>query len=228
MESPPANWVRLQVWSPDSVALYASYFPARDREAPVALLLHDRGGQGSDLMGLAESFQASGIPVLLPDLRGEGESVTSRRGNVAPARQWGEPEKAILARDAEAICAFADAQETLRDRPWLAVAVGEAAPLAFALADSLPRFERLALLSPRSGSALPLEPGGRALPVLLFACDEDSVAAAAVRGLYELLPAGMRRMDLLPCRSRGSRMLRWVPELTERLSAWARRDAEEP
>lgn len=215
------NWVRFQVWSPDSVALLASYYPSADSSGPVALMLHDRGGQGSDLAELAQYFQAAGIPVFLPDLRGEGQSVESRHGRIPPAERWGERERHLLERDLERILLFAQNQPILRERDWVLVAVGEAAALALELKATDSRFKRLALLSPRVEEDLVPAALASPDPVLLIACDEDEEAAAWVRDLYGQLPAGARRMDLLPCRSRGARIIRWVKDLDARLHTWS-------
>ena len=67
-EGESRNWVRFQTWGVDSLELFASYYPAEPSELPVALMLHDRGGDGSDLARLATVFARSGIPVFLPDM----------------------------------------------------------------------------------------------------------------------------------------------------------------
>jgi pimeloyl-ACP methyl ester carboxylesterase len=59
----------------DGLELWAWYFPSdKGREAVPVLLLHDWGGSGSDFKGLAEHLQSAGHAVLVPDLRGHGDS----------------------------------------------------------------------------------------------------------------------------------------------------------
>jgi alpha-beta hydrolase superfamily lysophospholipase len=216
--------VRFQVWTPDSLALFASYYPTGQMTGPVALLLHDRGGEGIDLAPLAMTLQASGTPVFLPDLRGEGDSVGGARGRVQGAARWRLPERVLIRKDLAEILDFAAAQAVLRDRAWVLVAVGESAGIALELMQADSSFSRLALLSPRCEDDLDSAAFAQLEPVLLLACEDDEEGSAAVRALYERLPAPARRMDLLPCRARGARLLRWVKGLDLRVADWLRRE----
>ena len=213
------NWVRFQTWGQDSLALYATYYPTAPGRSPVALLLHDRAGEGSDLGVLATKFARAGIPVLLPDLRGEGESTSSQRGRVGPAERWGAAELPLLVKDMEGIFAFAEAQVALRDRGWVVVAEGAAGGIALAMAESDRRLVGVVLLSPltlgREFDLASLE-----IPVLLLACAADEASVETVETLYRGLPTDLRRMDVMPCRSRGHRMLNWVTDLAGRIADW--------
>ena len=66
----------------------------KDTVAPAAVLLHDSGGKRGDLTELAERLQKQGFVVLVPDLRGHGDSV----------QEGGTP--------------FAEMDEAARERLW--------------------------------------------------------------------------------------------------------------
>lgn len=80
---PPAESLELQ--TSDGVRLNAVHYPVAAPQtgptvaAPVVILLHDLGGSNESVAGLAQSLQARGIAVVVPDLRGHGGS-TSRIG----------------------------------------------------------------------------------------------------------------------------------------------------
>lgn len=214
------DWVRFQTWGADSLALFCSYFSAPASEAPAVLVLHDRGAQGLDFRMLALTLQAEGLPVFLPDLRGEGESIVGRRGNIPAAPAWNAKWRRVMAVDCEAVLGFARRQSGMSERPWLIVAEGEAAGLALDLLLGDGPFRGAVLLSPFPPADLAEDALGTGFPLLLLACDQDPDAVAALRELYAKLPAEARRMELLPCRSRGSRMLNWVDGLDAHISDW--------
>jgi len=69
---------RVKLTTQDKLTLVADlYMPRKKKDsvAPAALLLHDAGGKRSDLAELAERLQKQGFAVLVPDLRGHGESI---------------------------------------------------------------------------------------------------------------------------------------------------------
>ncbi len=219
---PISNVHRFQTWGADSLALYGRYFQARAiaDDQPGLIVLHGRGAQGGDFAVLARQLQAAGITVILPDLRGEGESIRTRGSSMQPPLSWDATWRRLMTEDVEALLRFADHQPTMTDRPWLLLAEEEAASLALELVAAHPRFRGAILLSPlpavdQSPAVAELE--GR---VLLLSCDQDSERVELLRDLFHLLPPESRSMELLPCRSRGSYMIKWVPELTERIKAW--------
>ncbi len=82
-EIPPAEHVMLV--SKDRVEIRATYFPGmHEKETPCAILVHDWGRSRADLLPLAEYLQKEkGCAVIVPDLRGHGES-TSVEGLTKP------------------------------------------------------------------------------------------------------------------------------------------------
>jgi len=223
-----AEVIRFQLWTADSLALVGGYFRAPAGPRPIALLLHDRGQNGSALVGLAETWQALGLPVFLPDLRGEGGSRLSTAGPVPAAAAWASPARALLARDLEALLAFADRQPDLAGRPGGIGAEGEACALALELMAGAggARYAAALLLSP-----LPtpdLTPAAGAVPqrLLLAACDQDEESLPALRALYAREaesagePGSTRRLELAPCRSRGAHLLAASHELPARFLRW--------
>ena len=72
---------RVQIETEDRQVLIASlYTPRRrpkDELAPGAILIHDAGATRQQLTALAKRMQKQGFCVLIPDLRGHGESVSA-------------------------------------------------------------------------------------------------------------------------------------------------------
>jgi len=69
---------RVKLNTQDKLTLVADLYLPRKKKgsvAPAALLLHDSSGKRSDLTELAGRLQKQGFAVLVPDLRGHGESV---------------------------------------------------------------------------------------------------------------------------------------------------------
>lgn len=70
----------MSVTTDDGVAIKFSYYPGGAEEAVPVILLHGGGGKRDDLRSVAEYLQAQGHAVVLPDLRGHGESTEQTRG----------------------------------------------------------------------------------------------------------------------------------------------------
>jgi alpha-beta hydrolase superfamily lysophospholipase len=70
----------------DGVILHATFFPSpkvkegRGKDAVPVILLHGWKGQRTDYANLARYLQGAGHAVLVPDLRGHGQSTTQRLG----------------------------------------------------------------------------------------------------------------------------------------------------
>ena len=62
----------------DKHVVHANFFAPRKKKgrAPAVLLVHDAGSDAKHLNSVAEALQRKGFAVLVPDLRGHGESVT--------------------------------------------------------------------------------------------------------------------------------------------------------
>lgn len=75
-EIPPPETVMLV--SKDRVEVRATYFPGmHQKESPCAILVHDWGRSRADLLPMAQYLQKEkGCAVIVPDLRGHGESVS--------------------------------------------------------------------------------------------------------------------------------------------------------
>lgn len=62
----------------DRVRLVALYYKgSADKNTIPVILIHDKEGKKEDMQPLAEKLAAAGMAVLVPDLRGHGESTTS-------------------------------------------------------------------------------------------------------------------------------------------------------
>jgi dipeptidyl aminopeptidase/acylaminoacyl peptidase len=68
---------KLTATTADGVAIHFTYYKAAGEEAVPVILLHAGGGKGEDLKNVALYLQEKGHAVVVPDLRGHGES-TSR------------------------------------------------------------------------------------------------------------------------------------------------------
>jgi pimeloyl-ACP methyl ester carboxylesterase len=68
---------RLDLHTGDRLELATWYYPVREGAKPLAtvILLHDLGGSHESIEPLSLSLQGAGCAVLVPDLRGHGESV---------------------------------------------------------------------------------------------------------------------------------------------------------
>lgn len=64
----------MSVTTDDGVAIKFSYYPSSTEESVPVILLHGGNGSRDDLKGVAEFLQSKGHTVVLPDLRGHGES----------------------------------------------------------------------------------------------------------------------------------------------------------
>ena len=106
---------RVKLTTPDKLVLVADLYMPRRRKgaiAPAALLLHDSKGRRSDLTELAGRLQKQGFAVLVPDLRGHGDSIQrdgtpfAKLGEPAQKRAW-----AFAMRDVRAGADFLRKQE---------------------------------------------------------------------------------------------------------------------
>ncbi|MEX2188684.1 MAG: alpha/beta fold hydrolase [Pirellulales bacterium] len=70
----------LSVTTDDGVAIKFSYYASSVSESVPVILLHGGGGKRDDLKSVAEYLQSQGHSVLVPDLRGHGESTAQTKG----------------------------------------------------------------------------------------------------------------------------------------------------
>jgi pimeloyl-ACP methyl ester carboxylesterase len=70
----PVEPKEMSVTTEDGVAIKFSFYASADEESVPVILLHGGGGKRDDLRGVAEYLSAQGHSVVLPDLRGHGES----------------------------------------------------------------------------------------------------------------------------------------------------------
>ena len=100
----------------DRTEIKADYWPAKgDERAPAALLIHEAGSDRKSMTELAERLSKSGFAVLVPDLRGHGESIArpedayaKLEDKEAKAKAW-----AFATRDIDAASRWLRAQKTI-------------------------------------------------------------------------------------------------------------------
>jgi pimeloyl-ACP methyl ester carboxylesterase len=76
----PVAAKEMSITTEDGVAIKFSYYPSDKEESVPVILLHGGGGKRDDLRGVAEYLSSQGHTVLLPDLRGHGESTEQTKG----------------------------------------------------------------------------------------------------------------------------------------------------
>jgi pimeloyl-ACP methyl ester carboxylesterase len=97
----PATPENVSFKTADGVLLAATFYPShRGKDAACVILLHDDGGKRAELDRLARRLQLDGVAVIVPDLRGHGEST----GELNQLRL--EDYQAMIARDLEAVKGF--------------------------------------------------------------------------------------------------------------------------
>ncbi len=85
----------------DDVTLSATFYPSRrGKEAACVILIHDDGGKRAECDRLARKLQAQGVAVIVPDLRGHGDST----GDFKQLRL--DDYQAMVQRDLEAVKGF--------------------------------------------------------------------------------------------------------------------------
>ncbi|HEV3167749.1 MAG TPA: alpha/beta hydrolase [Isosphaeraceae bacterium] len=128
---------RFKITSFDGTPLAAVYYPAQRTNAPVLMLIHEKGRLGKDFedsisdlkdKGLAEYLQSQGYAVLELDLRGHGSNAR---------KEIGPRDGILMVRDLQAAYEFLvdrHNREELNLAKFGVVAVGEGANLAAAWA----------------------------------------------------------------------------------------------
>jgi alpha-beta hydrolase superfamily lysophospholipase len=95
----------------DGVRLNAVYYPARNsargKETVPIILLHMHKGSSADYKPLAEALSAAGHAVIVPDLRGHGESTRAERnGRTRKLDQLVKADYEAMINDLEAVKSF--------------------------------------------------------------------------------------------------------------------------
>jgi pimeloyl-ACP methyl ester carboxylesterase len=218
------NNIRFKVWGVDSLGLHGSYYPTHDVDFGVALILPDRSREGGNYISIASRLQRAGVPVFLPDLRGQGDSDFSGRGPVPQISEWNRGARGLIARDLNGVLELAAHQDYLKGEEWLLIAAGESAAIGVEMATSDPRFRRLVLVSPIFQSDFDRDLLLNLPDLYVTACRGDSVSMESVWEMESILDDDSYRQDIIQGRSRGDRLLHWAPEVMRRILQWIRDD----
>lgn len=124
--------------TPDGVGLTVSYYPSdRGKEAVPVLIVHELAGQGSPYRELAESLWEAGCAVIVPDLRGHGNSKHRQLGDqtreLDVRRMNRQDIRAMVQSDLETVKKFLIQEndaEMLNLNALVMVGIGEGAILA--------------------------------------------------------------------------------------------------
>ena len=172
----------------DKQMVHAAYFaPRKKGKAPAALLVHNAGGDSAALYSLADNLQRKGFAVLVPDLRGHGESITescdwSKTTDAeAQMRLWN-----YSMRDLEASTEYLRDQDQVHNANLSMVGVGAGSLLAARYAIHDENARAVVVIDPQDesygfnmGKDI-TELGG--LPVLIMATKEGRQVALRIKG----------------------------------------------
>ena len=156
---PYAGADRVEITTEDQQKLVASLYPAPSNAkqlTPTALLLHGAGSSRAELAQLAQRLQKQGFAVLVPDLRGHGESVNatsdwSQGDEAARASLW-----AAAGRDVKACATYLRGLANVHSSNMSLLGVGAGALLAASHAARDENVRDLVLIEP-----LLVEPEGQ-------------------------------------------------------------------
>ena len=205
--------------------LAADYYkPKQKGRAPAVVLVHDAGGNRSQLAPIAERLQKQGFGVLTLDLRGHGESADSRF-------DWSKMKKtersqlwALAPRDIEAAGRWILGQSEIHSTNLSLVGYGSGCALVLrhALADE--NVISMTLISPKAkdlgfdvqGDIMELV----GLPTHVVDVRNDETerlvaeANSAVKHPYvELLLVSSKKPSVLEDRSTPSKVSKWIDEI---------------
>ena len=237
MVEPPAwpFFMKLRISGGDGAPIAASYYPPRNRfNAPVILLIHDRGPGRSakdwqepleELKGisLAESLQEQGYAVLVPDLRGHGAN---------PRHELTPPQWRALPADLQAMYLFLVDRHNRGDFNLAklgVIAMGDGANLVAAWA-SLPGaavssegrvgdLSALILISPTEDAGglklLPaLAPIAPRVPIYILCGDRDAASLKVVKDAQPVVERHQRsKVSYFDTALHGYRLVHFFPKV---------------
>jgi alpha-beta hydrolase superfamily lysophospholipase len=200
----------------DGTSLAATLYQPAQRPASAIVLLHMLTRSRRDWDVTAERLRQAGFVVLVPDLRGHGDSSGSS-GSVG--------DLTTLVQDAQAAVSYVKAYPGVRPEGIGLAGASLGASLAALVAGADPSVDSLALLSPSLDyRGLRCEPAMRKYsprPALLVAAVNDPYAARTVK---QLASGGSNRQVLMiEAAGHGTVLLSRHPPLVDHLVDWFRR-----
>ena len=144
--APPEN---VEIKTGDGVKLAASFYKPSER-APAVLVLHDAGGNRSQVEPLAERLQKQGFGVLTVDLRGHGGSKTDKLDWDKLSEDERKSTWSFAPRDVDAAAEWVLDQQIIHSTSLSIVGVGSGCALAVRHAKSDENVVSLALLAPHA------------------------------------------------------------------------------
>lgn len=181
-----AKYEPIEYKTRDKHVVHAEFYaPRKKGRAPAVLLVHDAGSDARQLAGVAENLQRKGFAVLVPDLRGHGESVT-------PDWDWtkleNEEDKAqawtFTMRDLESSTDWLREQDSVHNSNLSVVGIGAGSVLAARYAARDENARAVALIAPEPEAfgfnmlQDIIELGG--LPVMIMATDKAEQEAVRI------------------------------------------------
>lgn len=204
---------KIQLVTEDKLQLAADYWAPSDtsQRAPAAILLHDAGGDRSQVALFAERLNALGLAVLAVDLRGHGESSTeavswSAMDTTQRQRLW-----AYAPRDLEAAAAWLRTRREVHTANLTLVGLRGSCALAANRAASDTSVRAVVLIDPTSeqyGFDLKKEVAGLAgLETKVVTPRDNQEQAELIRASAVAANDGLAFVEIDLCRSRGDDLL---------------------
>jgi len=107
---------RITFTTEDGLIQVGTFYPAKDKKGPAVILIHMLGGSRKDWKIAAEHLQKNGYAVLTFDLRGFGESITTRDGKKLDWETFTEEDYQKMIKDVGSAVDFLTGQTGVDDK----------------------------------------------------------------------------------------------------------------
>jgi len=212
----------VEIKTNDGVKLAASFYKPSER-APAVLVLHDAGGNRTQVQPLAERLQKQGFGVLTVDLRGHGSSKTDKLDWEKLSEDDKKSTWSFAPRDVSAAADWVLEQENIHSTSLSIVGVGSGCALAVRHAKSDENVVSLALLAPHTqdyGFDVRADIQALAgLPTFLLASKDDEAERMAIAAntssanpFVEIALAPARSTSVLEDKKLPARVAAWMGE----------------
>lgn len=150
--SSEAKFKTISIKAADNTVIKATYWaPKSSQRAPAALLVHDAGANREQLAQLAERLHKSGFAVLVPDLRGHGDTLDKPENDFTKLKSDDDKAKAwaFATRDVEASARWMRTNKGIHSANLNLFGFGAGSALALSQAAKDENTRSVTLISPR-------------------------------------------------------------------------------